>query len=98
MITSLFLFGSLGIILKALIVVCLVALYFQAKVTPIKDRLDAKHRGYYDKIDNLLGGLGRSLGKSMKPYQVGEGVFIDMGQFVLFLIFAFLALAMMMGL
>jgi hypothetical protein len=98
MITSLFLFGGFGILLKILIVLCLVALYFYAKVTPVKDRLDAKHRGYYDKIDSLLGGMARSLGKSMKPYQVGEGVFLDTGQFVLFLIIAFLALAMMMGL
>jgi hypothetical protein len=93
-----FLFGGFGIILKVLVVASMIALYLYSKLSPHKDRLDAKHRGWYDTIDKFLGGISRSLGKSAKPYQVGDGIFLDMGQLYLFIILGVLALAMMMGL
>jgi hypothetical protein len=98
MITLLFRMGAFGIILKLIVVLGLVGMYVYAKLSPHKDRLDPKHRGWYDKFDSIFGGLSRSLGKSMKPYKVGEGIFLDMGQFLLFCILAFLALIMMVGL
>jgi hypothetical protein len=93
-----FLFGGFGIVLKVLIVASMIALYLYAKLAPHKDLLDAKHRGWYDNIDKIFGGIMRSLGKSAKPYPVGNGLFLDMGQLYLMLILGGLALAMMMGL
>ena len=98
MITQLFLFGGFGIVLKVLIVASMFALYLYAKLAPHKDRLDPKHRGWYDNIDKIFGGIIRGLGKSSKPYQVGDGLFLDMGQLYFFMILGGLALALMMGL
>jgi hypothetical protein len=90
-------FGFFGIIIKLVIVAALVGMYIYAKLAPHKDKLDAKHRGWFNTADNIFGGLSRAIGKSMKPYKVGEGIFLDMGQLVLYLIIAALALFTMMG-
>lgn len=93
---TLFLFGKAGFLFKALIVLGLVGLYLYAKVAPHKDRLDPKYKGWFDNGDKVFGGLSRMF--NMKPKQIGDNLFLDMGQFVLFCILAGLALAMMMGL
>ena len=93
-----FRFGFFGILIMLLIVAALIGMYIYAKLAPHKDRLDPKHRKWFDTADGIFGGLGRAIGKSMKPYKVGEGIFLDMGQLVLFLIIAGLALVTMMGL
>jgi hypothetical protein len=91
-------FGFFGALFKILIVGALVGMYIYAKLAPHKDKLDAKHRRWFDTADNIFGGLSRAIGKSMKPYKVGEGIFLDMGQLVLFLIISALALITMFGL
>lgn len=98
MMTSVFLFGSIGILLKVLVIVALLGMYLYAKLSPHKDRLDPKHRGWYDTADKIFGGMSRALGKGTKPYQVGDGIFLDMGQLYLYAIIATVALALMMGL
>lgn len=91
-------FGFFGILIKLVIVAGLVGMYVYAKLAPHKDRLDAKHRKWFDTADSIFGGLSRAIGKSMKPYKVGEGIFLDMGQMVLYFIICGLALITMMGL
>ena len=90
--------GFFGILIKLLIVGGLVGMYVYAKLAPHKDKLDAKHRKWFDTADGIFGGLSRAIGKSMKPYKVGEGIFLDMGQMVLYFIICGLALITMMGL
>jgi hypothetical protein len=89
--------GFFGVLIKLLIVAGLVGMYIYAKLAPHKDRLDAKHRKWFDTADGIFGGMSRAIGKSMKPYKVGEGIFLDMGQLVLYLIIAGLALITMFG-
>jgi hypothetical protein len=93
----LFRFGFFGIAVKLLIVAGLVGMYLYAKLAPHKDKLDAKHRGWFDTGDKIFGGLSRAIGGNMKPYKVGEGIFLDMGQLILFFIIAGLALITMVG-
>lgn len=93
----LFRFGFFGIIVKLAIVAGLVGMYIYAKLAPHKDKLDAKHRGWFDTGDKIFGALSRSIGKNMQPYKVGEGIFLDKGQLIVFCIFAGLALASMIG-
>ena len=91
-------FGFFGVLIKLVVVAGLVGMYIYAKLAPHKDKLDAKHRGWFETGDKIFGAMARGIGKSMKPYKVGEGIFLDMGQLVLFLIIAGIALVMMMGL
>ncbi len=93
----LFRFGFFGFIIKFVMVASLVAMYVYSKLAPHKDRLDAKHRGWFDTGDKIFGSLSRSIGKSMKPYKVGEGIFLDSGQLVLFCIIAGITLISLMG-
>ena len=75
----------------------LLGLYLYSKLSPIKDKLDAKHRGWYDIADNIFGWAARPLAKSLKPYKLGEGVYMDMGQFVLFAILVASTLFLLVG-
>lgn len=93
----LFKFHFFGFLIKAVLVLSMVGMYLYAKLSPHKDRLDPKHRKWYDTADSIFGGLSRAIGKGMKPYKVGEGIFLDMGQLVLFLIIAGLCLISMLG-
>lgn len=92
-----FRFFFFGFLIKAVLVLSMVGMYLYAKLSPHKDRLDPKHRKWYDTADSLFGGLSRAIGKGMKPYKVGEGIFLDMGQLVLFLIIAGVCLISMLG-
>jgi hypothetical protein len=92
----LFRFGFFGVLIKLLVVAGLVGMYFYAKLSPHKDRLDAKHRKWFDTVDNIFGRMARGIGG--KPYKVGEGIFLDRGQMILYLIFAAVALLIMFGL
>lgn len=83
--------------LMLLVDAALIGMYVYAKLAPHKDKLDAKHRRWYDTADSIFGGLSRSIGKSMKPYKVGEGIFLDMGQLVLFCIIVFVTLVILVG-
>lgn len=73
----------------------LLGLYLYSRLSPIKDKLDAKHRGWYDTADRIFGWATKSLGKGLKPYKLGEGVELDMGQVALFAILVFGTLVMM---
>jgi hypothetical protein len=69
-----------------LIDAALLGLYLYSKLSPIKDRLDAKHRGWYNTADGIFGWAARGLAKTFKPYKLGDGVYMDMGQFMTFCI------------
>ncbi len=75
----------------------LIGLYLYSKLSPIKDKLDAKHRGWYDTADKIFGWAARPLAKSFKPYKLGEGVYMDMGQFVLFAIMIAATIVLLVG-
>ncbi|MFM2375823.1 MAG: hypothetical protein RLZZ165_920 [Bacteroidota bacterium] len=94
----LFNLGFFGVLIKLVVVGSLAGMYVYAKLAPHKDRLDPKHRKWFDTADSIFGYLSRAIGKNMKPYQVGEGIFLDMGQMVLFFIICAIALFTMMGL
>lgn len=75
----------------------LLGLYLYSKLSPIKDKLDSKHRGWYDTADKVFGWATKPLSNSFKPYKLGDGVFMDMGQFILFAILIFATIALIVG-
>jgi hypothetical protein len=59
------------------------ALFFYVKAAPWKDKLDPKHRGWFDTLDGIFGKVSQMLGGSSKPYEVGSGVQWGMGEILI---------------
>lgn len=71
-------------IFLVLVDIMLVALFLYARLLPHKDKLDAKHKRYFDMADKLFGWVLKSMEGSLKPYKVGEDLAINISQVALF--------------
>ncbi len=76
----------LYIFLKLFINVLIIGLFLYSKLLPYRQKLDTRYLARFNTIERLLVPPLNFLRKRIKPYQVGQGLSVDMSQFFLLVI------------
>lgn len=77
-------------ILKIFIQILIVGLFLYSKLLPYKDKLNSPYRGIFDFFNSIFSPIFNFLKTTIKPFQVGVGLAVDMTQIVLLIIFLML--------
>lgn len=74
-------------ILYILINIFIVGLFLYSKLLPYKDKLNNRYKGIFNFFNNVFSPVLNFLRKFIKPFQVGQGLAVDMTQIVLLILF-----------
>jgi len=77
-------------IIKILIQILIIALFFYSKLLPYKDKLNPQCKSIFDSFNSIFSPILNFLKSFIKPVQVGEGLAVDMSQIILLFIFLML--------
>jgi uncharacterized membrane protein len=72
----------LPIVLNAFII----GLFLYSKLLPYKDKLNNQYKGVFDLFNSVFTPVLNFLKKFVKPFQVGQGLAVDMTQIVLLIL------------
>jgi hypothetical protein len=72
----------LPIILNALII----GLFLYSKLLPYKDKLDNQYKGAFDFFNSVFTPVLNFLKKFVTPFQVGQGLSVDLTQIILLIL------------
>lgn len=70
-------------LVRLIIELLIIGLFLYSKLAPYKDRLAGQFKGIFEFFSNLFEPILRFLKKYLKPYQVGQGLWVDMSQVLL---------------
>ncbi len=70
-------------LVRLIIELLIIGLFLYSKLAPYKDRLAGQFKGIFEFFSNLFEPILRFLKKYLKPYQVGQGLLVDMSQVLL---------------
>ena len=73
-------------ILHILINVLIVGLFLYSKLLPYKDKLNGQFKSAFDFFSSIFTPILNSLKSLFKPFEVGQGLSVDMTQLVLLII------------
>jgi uncharacterized protein YggT (Ycf19 family) len=74
------------IILLILLNVLVVGLFLYSKLLPYKDKLNNRYKGIFNFFNSIFTPILNFMRKLIKPFQVGQGLFVDLTQIVLLVI------------
>jgi len=77
-------------ILKILLNILIIGLFLYSKLLPYKDKLNHQYKGMFDFFSKIYTPILSGLKRFIKPFQVGQGLLVDMTQIVLLLLFLLL--------
>jgi hypothetical protein len=77
-------------IIPIILNIFIIGLFLYSKLLPYKDKLNPQYRKIFDFFNSLFTPIFNILKKMIKPFQVGNGLFVDMTQVVLLILFLFL--------
>lgn len=70
--------------------ILIIGLFLYSKLLPYKDKLNTQYKKIFDFFNSLFTPIFNFLKNFLKPFQVGFGLFVDMSQIVLLIIFLLL--------
>lgn len=73
-------------ILHIIINVLIVGLFLYSKLLPYKDKLSGQFKSIFDFFNSIFTPILNSLKSLFKPFEVGQGLSVDMTQLVLLII------------
>ena len=73
-------------LISILLNILIIGLFLYSKLLPYKEKLNPKHKKIFDFFYNLFTPIFNLLKKHIKPFQVGNGLFVDMSQIVLLVV------------
>jgi hypothetical protein len=73
-------------ILRIFIYVLIVGLFLYSKLLPYKDKLNSQYKRAFNFFNTIFSPILNLLKKYIKPFQVGQGLSIDMTQIILLLV------------
>ncbi|MDR6561295.1 MULTISPECIES: hypothetical protein [Arcicella] len=76
----------MNLILHILINILIVGLFLYSKLLPYKDRLGGQFKSAFDFFSSLFTPILNGLKSAFKPFEVGQGLSVDMSQIVLLII------------
>lgn len=78
-------------LLKIFLNVLIVGLFLYSKLLPYKEKLSGQYKGAFNFFNTIFSPLLNGLKSLIKPFQVGQGLSVDMTQIVLLIILLFVA-------
>lgn len=79
--------SSLNHLFFILIDTFIVGLFLYSKLLPYKDKLNNRYKGIFNFFNNVFSPVLNFLRKFIKPFQIGQGLAVDMTQIVLLILF-----------
>jgi len=73
-------------ILPIVLNVFIIGLFLYSKLLPYKDKLNNKYKGVFEFFNSVFTPILNFLKKFIKPFQVGQGLSIDLTQIILLLL------------
>ena len=70
--------------------ILIVGLFLYSKLLPYRDKLNPRYKKIFDFFNSLFNPIFNFLKNMIKPIQVGFGLFVDMSQIILLIIFLLL--------
>ena len=70
--------------------ILIIGLFLYSKLLPYKDKLNPQFKKIFDFFNSIFSPIFNFLKNMIKPFQVGNGLFVDMTQVVLLIIFLLL--------
>ena len=74
------------IILSYIANVFIVGLFLYSKLLPYKDKLNNRYKGIFNFFNSVFSPVLNFLKRYIKPFEVGQGLSVDMTQIVLLLL------------
>lgn len=69
----------------------IVGLFLYSKLLPYKDKLNNQFKGIFNFFNAVFSPILNFLKRFIKPFQVGQGLSVDMAQIVLLILFLLIA-------
>jgi hypothetical protein len=69
-----------------LVNILIIGLFLYSKLLPYKDKLNSKYKGVFDFFDKIFTPIKSFLKRFIKPFQVGQGLVVDMTQIILLIL------------
>jgi hypothetical protein len=79
------------IILSYIANIFIVGLFLYSKLLPYKDKLNNQYKGIFNFFNAVFSPILNFLKRFIKPFQVGQGLSVDMTQIVLLILFLLIA-------
>jgi hypothetical protein len=79
---------------KLLIFILIIGLFLLSKLLPYQTKLQGNFKSTFNLFEGILSPILDGLKKVIKPFKVGEGLFVDMSQIVLLVILLLLLLTL----
>jgi len=74
------------IFFKIFLNVLIIGLFLYSKLTPYKDKLNNQYKGAYNFFQSIFQPILNMLKSLVKPFQVGQGLAVDMTQIILLIV------------
>lgn len=74
------------LLFKIFINILIIGLFLYSKLLPYKDRLGGQFKGYFNFFNKIFTPLLNAMKSVVKPFQVGQGLSVDMTQIVLLIL------------
>ena len=78
------------LLLKIFFNILIVGLFLYSKLLPYKEKLNGQYKGIFNFFNSIFSPLLNGLKSLVKPFQVGNGLFIDMTQIILLILLLFI--------
>jgi hypothetical protein len=66
--------------------ILIIGLFLYSKLLPYKDKLNSKYKGVFDFFNKIFTPIKSFLKRFIKPFQVGQGLVVDMTQIILLIL------------
>lgn len=77
-------------IIPILVSFLIIGLFLYSKLLPYQDKLSPKYKKVFELFNKIFSPIFGFLKKRMQPFQVGTGIYVDMSQLVLLVVFLLL--------
>lgn len=74
-------------IFQILFNILIIGLFLYSKLLPYSDKLNPKYKRIFEFFNSLFDPIFKFLKKIINPFQVGHGLYVDMSQIILLIIF-----------
>jgi uncharacterized protein YggT (Ycf19 family) len=76
----------MSMIIPILLNVFIIGLFLYSKLLPYKDKLNNQFKGIFNFFDSIFTPVFNFLKKFVKPFQVGQGLSVDLSQIILLIL------------
>ena len=71
--------------------ILIIGLFLYSKLLPHKDKLNNQYKGLFNFFNSVFAPILNLLKRFIKPFQVGQGLSVDMTQIILLIVFLIIA-------